>query len=245
MSNFSKLDENDFLISVFKDGELAFSDINVERLAIEIPEDVELTEFQYYIQKVGFYLVNTISWCKQLDLAIELLSNFDYSRKETTRAEHLIYNIENYLIRIKSVHDRVLQLVNAVFHLCINEANVNHGVIVSNYKVQHRPEILKVIKAVSKYLSEHEQIRHTLIHRHSLLDKDLKKIELFYMSNFEHIDDEAQVKAYKYVRTEHLKRFLTDKKSEFRQINSELYKLVDILFIELKPEYDRQKKIVS
>ncbi|TMP55550.1 hypothetical protein [Pseudoalteromonas sp. S1612] len=62
MSNFSKLDENDFLISVFKDGEVAFSDIKVERLAIEIPEDVELTEFQYYIQKVGFYLVNTISW---------------------------------------------------------------------------------------------------------------------------------------------------------------------------------------
>lgn len=245
MSNFSKLDENDFLVSVLQDGEVAFSDIKVERLAIEIPEDVELTEFQYYIQKVGFYLVNTISWCKQLDLAIELLSNFDYSRKETTRAEHLIYNVENYLIRIKSVHDRVLQLVNAVFHLCINEANVNHGVIVSNYKVQHRPEILKAIKAVSKYLSEHEQIRHTLIHRHSLLDKDLKKIELFYMNNFEHIDDEAQVKAYKYVRTEHLKRFLNDKKSEFRKINSELYKLVNTLFIELKPEYDRQKKIVG
>lgn len=245
MGNFSRLDENDFLISVLKDGEVAFSDIKVERLAIEVPEDIELTEYQYYIQKVGFYLVNTISWCKQLDLAIELLSNFDYSRKETTRAEHLIYNIENYLIRIKSVHDRVLQLVNAVFHLCISEANVSHGVIVSNYKVQHRLEILKAIKAVSKYLSEHEQIRHTLIHRHSLLDKDLKKIELFYMNNFEHVDDEAQVKAYKYVRTEHLKRFLTDKKSEFRQINSELFKLVNTLFIELKPEYDRQKKIVG
>jgi hypothetical protein len=245
MSNFSKLDDNDFLISVLKDGEVVFSDIKVERLAIEIPEDFELTECQYYIQKVGFYLVNTTSWCKQLDLAIELLSNFDYSRKETKRTGHLIYNIENYLIRIKSVHDRLLQLVNAVFHLCINEANVNHGVIVSNYKVQHRPEILKAIKAVSKYLSEHEQIRHTLIHRHSLLDKDLKKIELFYMNNFEHIDDQAQVKAYKYVRTEHLKRFLTDKKSEFRQINRDLYKLVNTLFIELKPEYDRQKKIVG
>lgn len=245
MSNFSKLDDNDFLISVFKDGEVSFSDIKFERLAVEIPGDIEFTEFQYYIQKVGFYLVNTVSWCKQLDLAIELLSNFDYSKKETTRAEHLIYNIENYLIRIKSVHDRVLQLVNAVFHLGINEANVNHGVIVSNYKIQHRPGILKAIKAVSKYLSEHEQVRHTLIHRHSLLDKDLKKIELFYMNNFEHLDDQVQVKAYKYVRTEHLKRFLADKKSEFRKINGELYKLVNTLFIELKPEYERQKKIVG
>lgn len=245
MANFSKLDENVFLVSVLNDGELAFSDIEVDRLATELPEDIELTEYQYYVQKVGFYLVNTISWCKQLDLAIELLSNFNYSKKEASRADHLIYNIENYLIRIKSVHDRVLQLVNAVFHLCINEANVNHGVVVSNYKVQHRPEILKEVKAISKYLGEHEQIRHTLIHRHSLIDKNLKRIELFYLNNFEHIDNEDHVKAYKYVRTEHLKRFLSDKKSEFREINEDLYLLINALFLELNSEYERQKKIVG
>lgn len=245
MSKFSELDENAFLVSVLKEGEIAFSDIEVDKLATELPEDIELSEYQYYIQKVGFYLVNTISWCKQLDLAIELLSNFDYSKKETSRADHLIYNVENYLIRIKSVHDRVLQLVNAVFHLCINEANVNHGVIVSNYKVQHRPEIIKAVKAISKYLSEHQQIRHTLIHRHSLIDKDLKKIELFYLNNFEHIDDEAQVKAYKYVRTEHLKKVLSEKKSEFREINSTLFTLINALFLELNAEYERQKKIVG
>lgn len=245
MTNLSKLDENAFLVSVLKDGEVAFSDIEVDRLATELPDDIELTEYQYYVQKVGFYLINTISWCKQLDLAIELLSNFNYSKKEASRADHLIYNIENYLIRIKSVHDRVLQLVNAVFHLCINEANVSHGVIVSNYKVQHRPVILKAVKRISKYLGEHEQIRHTLIHRHSLIDKDLMKIELFYLNNFEHIDNEDQVKACKYVRTEHLKRFLSDKKSEFREINEALYLLINALFMELDSEYERQKKIVG
>ena len=245
MSSFSKLDDNAFLLSVLKDGEEAFSEIKIDRLATEIPEDIELTEYQYYVQKVGFYLVHTISWCKQLDLAIDLLSNFDYSKKNASRADHLIYNIENYLIRIKSVHDRILQLVNAVFHLCINEANVNHGVIVSNYKVQHRPEIHKSVKSISKYLNEHEQIRHTLIHRHSLIDKNLKKIELFYLNNFEHIDDEEKVKAYKYVRSDHLKRYIADKKKEFGLINSSLFKLIDELFILLKPEYERQKKIVG
>lgn len=245
MSKFSELNENEFLISVLEDGEVAFSDIKLDRLATEIPSDVELSEYQYYIHKVGFYLVNTITWCKQLDLAIDLLSNFDYSKKDVSRADHLIYNIENYLIRMKSVHDRVLQLVNAVFHLCVNEANVSHGVIVSNYKVQHRPEILKAVKSISKYLSEHEQVRHTLIHRHSLIDKDLKKIELFYLNNFEHLDDEAEIKTYKYVRTEHLKRFLSEKKAEFIEVNSELYVLINALFVVLKPEYERQKKIVG
>lgn len=245
MSSFSKLDKNVFLLTVLEDGEATFSGIKIDRLATEIPEDIELTEYQYYVQKVGFYLVHTISWCKQLDLAIELLSNFDYSKKTASRADHLIYNVENYLIRIKSVHDRVLQLVNAVFHLCINEANVNHGIIVSNYKVQHRPDIHKLVKKISKYLSDHEQIRHTLIHRHSLIDKDLKKIELFYLNNFEHIDDERKVKAYKYVRSDRLKRYITEKKKEFILINDALFELIDELLISLKPEYERQKKIVG
>lgn len=231
--------------TVLDDAKLAFADIEVDPLATELPEDIKLTEYQYYVQKVGFFLAHTISWCKQLDLAIELLSNFDYSKKNASRSEHLIYNIENYLIRVKSVQDRVLQLVNAVFHLCINEANVNNGVIVSNYKIQHRPEILKSIKAIGKYLSDHEQIRHTLIHRHSLIDKDLKKIELFYLNDFEHIEDEQRVRVYKYVRTEKLKSFLSIKKTEFKKINNDLYELIDALLISLKPEYERQKKIVT
>jgi len=245
MSNFSKLDENVFLASVLKDGEEAFSEIKIDRLATEIPRDIELTEYQYYVQNVGFYLMHTVSWCKQLDLAVNLLSNFDYSKKNASRADHLIYNIENYLIRIKSVHDRILQLVNAVFYLCINEANVNHGVIVSNYKVQHRPEIHKAVKSINKYLHDHEQIRHTLIHRHSLIDKDLKKIELFYLNNFDHIDDEEQVKAYKHLRSNHLKKYIADKKVEFMEINKTLSKLIEKLLVSLKPEYERQKKIVG
>lgn len=245
MTSFSKLDDSNFLAVVLKDGEVAFEGIKVEPLATELPADIDLSEYQYYVQKVGFYLVNTIAWCKQLDLAIELLSNFDYSKKTTSRADHLIYNIENYLIRIKSVHDRILQLVNCVFHLCINEANVNHGIIVSNYKVQHRPIIHKAIKAISKYLSEHEQIRHTLIHRHSLLDSDIKRIKLFYLNNFEHVDDQDNVKRYKYLRTENLKRYISSKKLEFASINKSLSELVNNLFNELENEYERQKKIVS
>ncbi|WP_256384790.1 Cthe_2314 family HEPN domain-containing protein [Photobacterium toruni] len=245
MSNFKKLEENTFFVSVTKDGELAFDNVEVDIAETELPEDLELTEYQYYIQKVGFYLVNTVAWCKQLDLAINLLSNFDYSKQGALRSEHLIYNIENYLIRIKSVHDRVLQLVNAVFHLCINEASVNHGVIISNYKVQHRREIHKAIKAISKFLSSHEQIRHTLIHRHSLLDKELKKIEMMYANNFEHISDQEEVKKYKSIRSELLKRYVTQKKSEFRSINDTLYGLINDLLISLEPEYERQKRIVG
>ena len=245
MSKFKKLEENTFFVSVTKDAELALNNVEVDIAETELPKDLELTEYQYYIQKVGFYLVNTVAWCKQLDLAINLLSNFDYSKQGTLRSEHLIYNIENYLIRIKSVHDRVLQLVNAVFHLCINEASVNHGVIISNYKVAHRREICEAIKAISRFLRSHEQTRHTLIHRHSLLDKDLKKIEMMYANNFEHISDQEEVKKYKSTRSKLINRYVTQKKSEFRSINETLYLLINDLLISIEPEYERQKRIVG
>ena len=82
----------------------------------------------------------------------EFLSNYGYSKKiESTRADYLIYNLENYLIRLNSVYDRVLQIVNAVFHLCINEENVNHSVIISNYKVQHNVTVHNSIWSVESF----------------------------------------------------------------------------------------------
>ncbi len=102
MHNFSNLDKHNFQLVVLADCNTEFQGIEVPPYAIELPKEIELTEYQYYIQRVGFFLKNTTSWCKQLDLAIELLSNFDYSQKTVIRSAHLIYNIENYFIRLKS-----------------------------------------------------------------------------------------------------------------------------------------------
>ncbi len=115
MKGFTNLTDNKFVIEVLNDCRAFFTEIDFNPTDLELPEAV-LDEFQYYVHKVGFYLVHTLTWCKQLDLAIEFLSNYDYSKKiEASRADHLIYNIENYLIRLNSVYDRILQIVNAAF----------------------------------------------------------------------------------------------------------------------------------
>src|SRR5699024_1454960 len=134
MGALTDLEKHSFVREVLEEGVKLLPDIEVSPSAVEMPEDVVLDEQQYYVQKVGFFLVHMLAWCKQLDLSIELLSNFDYSKKiNASRADHLIYNLENYLIRVNSVYDRVLQLTNAVFHLCISEEYVGHSVIITNY----------------------------------------------------------------------------------------------------------------
>lgn len=77
-----------------------------------------MDEYEFYIRSVAFSLSHTLRWCEQLDLAIELLSNFDYSKKYASKADHFIYNVENYYIKINSVYDRILQLTNSIFHIC-------------------------------------------------------------------------------------------------------------------------------
>lgn len=238
---------NKLFLAVLADGEKAFDGITVDRTGIYIPEEIELDEYQYYIHKVGFYMTHTIVWCKQLNLSIEFLSNFDYSKKiSASRADHLIYNIENYLIRLNSAYDRVLQLVNAVFHLCISEENVGHSVIVSNYKVQHRPQIQSAIKRVQKYLKDYSQVRHTLIHKHSYMDVKLRKIELFYLNNLNNFrKDDSLKKELKQYRANYLRDYIAEKKDEFSTINSGLFERLNNLFNLLLEEYERQKKILE
>ncbi|MGD0656976.1 MAG: Cthe_2314 family HEPN domain-containing protein [Syntrophorhabdales bacterium] len=247
MNGFRFLKENVLVKTVLNDGREALADVKVKVTAIELPEDAELDEYQYYVHKVGFYLVHTLTWCKQLDLALEFMSNYDYGKRiQASRADHLIYNIENYLIRLNSVYDRVLQIVNAVFHLCINEESVGHTVIVSNYKVLHRPKIVRSIKAIQKFLHDYGQARHTLIHRHSWLDLRLREIELFYLS--ERTDtgqNDEWGKFLKHYRANHLREYLAEKKGEFAKVNADLGHLLDQLFTTLLEEYERQKRKLS
>ena len=247
MTGFKNLPTNKFVIEVLNDSRTVFTEIEFDATALALPEDAELDEFQYYVHNVGFYLAHTLTWCKQLDLAIEFLSNYDYSKKiESTRADHLIYNLENYLIRLNSVYDRVLQIVNAVFHLCVNEENVNHSVIVSNYKIQHNGTVYNSIKKIKKFLKDYAQARHTLIHKHSWQDLKLRKIELFYLNKLDDPSENDELKKrLKQYRARYLGDYISEKKSEFMEINKSLSNLLIDLFDLLLIEYDQQKAKLS
>jgi len=219
-------------------------DVMSDARTLCVTDDDAADEREFYIQKVGFFLAHTLTWCKQLHAASELLTNFDYAKKiDVSRADHLIYSVENYLIRLNSVHDRILQLVNAIFHLCVSEEHVSHSAIISNYKVQHRPAIVKKIKAVKKHLDGFAQQRHTLIHRHSLLDEELRRIELFYHQDFGNVGwSPNEVSRFRTFRANYLRKYVVKKKVEFTRNNILLASLLDDLFDALAQEYVNQKE---
>jgi hypothetical protein len=53
-----------------------------------IPEGAEVDEHQFYLQGVGFHLAHALTWMKQLESAVELLTNYEYSKRmSTSRAD--------------------------------------------------------------------------------------------------------------------------------------------------------------
>ena len=123
------LHQHSFFTEVSREAVMIQRDLGIDPLA-ESDEGPLLDELQFYVTRVGYSLAHTLPWVEQLHQAVHFLSDFGYSKKLRTdgiqRSHHLIYNIENYLVRLQAVYDRLLQLTNAVFHICMSDELVNH-----------------------------------------------------------------------------------------------------------------------
>lgn len=236
----SKLKSHSFYNAILKDGNIVLARIEIDPTDIELPRDCDFDEFEYYVHESGFSLMYFIKWCEQLDLALSLLSNFSYKDK-MSRADHFIYNVENYIIRIMTIYDRLLQVTNSVFHLCNSDDIVTSQTILNNIKVSRDP-IAKHLRKLRKYLMNNfSQKRNILIHQYSHRDKEMRTIEVMYSNNFEHYAQEYH-KQLKSIRATFLKDAIKNKKDLFKKTNKDLYDLVLPVFDCLQKEYVKQKK---
>ncbi|NRT17172.1 hypothetical protein HNP99_003551 [Flavobacterium sp. 28A] len=209
-------------------------------------ENSSFNEFEYYIHNNGFYLIHFMQLCDQIIYGVELISNFNYNTtKSVSRIDHLTYNIENYIIRLTSIHDRLLQLVNATFHLCINESDVNDRVVLNNMKVS-RTNLPKKIKELQKVLQKYTGERNKIVHKYSYLSKELKRLQIFYHFTGEEIyNTPEKIDNFKNLRKEILKEYISEKKEEFNSLNKECFsKLPEILDI-LLIHYKITKKLIE
>jgi hypothetical protein len=151
MEGLLKLREHQFIQSLFEDSKLIAKDRKFKVTDIALPADVNFEEWEYHIHNVGFYTIHLLHLCSQLYSAIEFLSNYNYKDTKSTakRIEHLEYNLENFIIRLASVKDRTLQVINAVFHIGMDEGDVSERTIINNIKV-HRTKLPVAVQSLPK-----------------------------------------------------------------------------------------------
>ncbi len=235
MKEIQKIREHGFVKELYGDAELYLKNKKFEISDIEL-ENPDFDEFEYFIHAVGFSYNYFFKWCQQLEFSVEFLSNYNYGKNQSyNRADHLVYNVENYIIRYQSILDRLLQLINSTFHLCISEVEVTHAVVMSNYKVS-RTNIPQTFKPIKKLFRNLYEDRNTLIHRHSYLEKELRRIEIFYTVDLDL--SESELKRY---RARKISEYITSKKKEYQGNNDKLFKLIPALFDELLKVYVKER----
>lgn len=198
----------------------------------------EPTEDEYYCLQLGYWLSHTLTVVRQLEHTILYMSNFSPSdkmkRAGINRHTHLLWSVENYIIRTQSVYDRILILTDRLFHIQNNPNRISHESIITNSHISMTkiPNFLKEVKAaVKKYYHD----RNTIIHESSYVDGDIRKIEAYSILASSKDYDEFKVEdindQLKLLTKEYLKR----KTREFARINVNVCVALSRLFSEMLP----------
>lgn len=239
-----KFKENVFIKQLMNDSIEISKGRKVNVFDIEFTEKPNFSEYEFYIHNTGFYTSNLLMLFRQLEFAIEFLTNYNYGKQvQANRIDHLAYNIENYIIRISSVLDRTLQVINAVFHLCIHETHVNERLILKNLKVSRTKTHIhynKLKSVVNSYSGD----RNTIVHRHSYLHKEIRKLYLYYdeFLTKELCENDETNEPFILQRKKILTDFVVDKKKEFSKCNHDIYSQLTGLFDEMSIHYERLKR---
>lgn len=121
-----------------------------------------------------FKAVRSITDCmEQLHFSIELLSGYRTSTSPDSmnRHDHIVFAIENYYLRITSVYDRCLRLINILYNLGLPERDCKNSTIVKNIHVKGS-DIETSLKALDKFTNSFRQFRNSVAHNET--DKYIK-----------------------------------------------------------------------
>lgn len=72
MDTYAGLTESEFSQAVFRD---ARESMRHSQKGTLVPEDAEVDEYQFYLQGVGFHLAHALTMIRQLESAVEFLTN--------------------------------------------------------------------------------------------------------------------------------------------------------------------------
>lgn len=200
---------------------------------LELP--IKLNEFQYYIHNVGYWLLQYDKQISELYYSIKFLRNFDYKKfnnnDNPNRIDHLDYTISNYYIRLSSILDKSLQLINAVFNLGISEYGVDRSITTNNFVKS--TNVIGKYKKMEKVVSDARQVRNAIIHRSYYTDKNLHKLRIFYSLDIDK-EKNADKDLYNYRKsrlTEYINTIEDEFDSKFKEINCIIEKFLHELFL--------------
>jgi len=163
-------------------------------------------------------------------------------KAQINRHTMFVYHIENYLIRTQSLFDRVLSLIDAVFHLLNAPRNRRYDVVARNVKVQVS-DIVEPLKNLRKLLERYAGARNEIIHHHSIKDDALRRLDMFFLlERWERVSPAEKPSNIPELIKDTIFEVLWFKKSEFLSFNKEVAASIALIFDKLAPYYAREEE---
>jgi len=241
---YYSLSKHPFVKEVFKKGmEIHKEIVKPGGFKIDTKYKRDPTEEEFYCMQIGFYMAHLLTVLQQMEHTILYMSNFsptDSMKKAgVNRSTHLLWSVENYIVRTQSVYDRLLILVDRLFHIQNQPNRISHESIVTNTHISRTaiPDTLKPVKsAVRRYYHD----RNTIIHEASYLNEELRRIEAYAILSSNPDYDEAYVKGLKEDLRWSVRDFIRNRKREYSRINRNVCVSLGNLFYKMHPIFTKK-----
>lgn len=230
---------------------------NVFKLAMEITREIkkpngfkveadfkrEPVEEEFYILQLGYCLTHLLTIIQQMEHTTLYMSNFSptdlMKDAGVNRATHLLWSIENYIIRTQTAYDRLLVLTDRLFHIHNNPNRISHDLIVTNAHIK-RTKIPESLKPVRKAIKKYYYDRNSIIHESSYADVELRHIEALTIlssnPDYDSYNDENLKEDLKY----NVRRYVGKRKTEFTRINKNICIAMGEVFKTMLPIYTKK-----
>ncbi|WP_433763655.1 Cthe_2314 family HEPN domain-containing protein [Flavobacterium ginsenosidimutans] len=215
--------------------------MHIGNIEMKIIDEQNCTESEIYVNNVSFYFVHFLSLLSQIENAVELLNNYAYSsNSKISRADHLTYNVENYMIRSISITDRLLQLINVIYYLKIDESKVNFKKVIGHNDIINSP-LASLYTELRDILAQYSCDRNSVVHRHSFISTELYRLQKLYhpvlTKNYISVSSDTDIKNFKYVRSQTMKKYTSDIKSNFKTANDASFNIILQILDILQDQY--------
>lgn len=189
-------------------------------------------EFEQYIINCSRSAASLSAAIEKSKLSISLLdidhinSPFDDCHQ---KHKYLELIVENCIIRIQTIYDRVLYFVNVILDIGNSHESINHQLLVSNTKVKHHGMDV-ILKKIYKSCDKYRFIRNAVIH-HDRYSEEIHD-EVIMLNAAAELSRE--VNGTQFITEENLsdinQNYLKAKQEEFKeyleQIELEIQKLI-------------------
>jgi Cthe_2314-like HEPN len=247
MSDLLALDMHPFVRNVLQKGVAVTQLLGDRHPSRVVPEySREPDEHEFFLLGVSVSMVEVLNCCHQLHQIPILLTNHrqtaSMGKAGINRHSQLVYHIENYLIRTQSLLDRILKLVDAVFHLTNDPRHCRYDVVMRNVKIQVS-DILLPLKELKKVLDRYAITRNEIIHHHSITDDSLRRLDMYFLADrWERLSPRENIPDIGALIKETVFEVLWFKKREFTAFNRQMAELLEHIFYKLVPYYTREER---